>query len=377
MKVRGVKVAEKKDRTREEQVLRALRRVEDPDLKKDLVSLGMIKELKVGKTISFAIELTTPACPLKKVMEDACVKEIRSALGTETKIDIRFSAQVPKHGRSKVSSLPQVKHMLAIASGKGGVGKSTLSVNLAIALHLTGAKVGLVDADIFGPSIPLMLHCQDEKPQVTQQNGKHFLLPIERYGIQVMSMGMLVSPEQAVVWRGPMASSALKQLVSDSQWQPLDYLLIDLPPGTSDIPLTLAQAFPLTGVIITTTPQQVAISDVRKGVSMFRKPEINIPIIGLVQNMAYFTPPELPDKRYYLFGKGGGEQFAKEEKIPFLGEVPIVPEIQSGSDNGYPIGLKKEDPIAHTFQEIAGKVAQQISILNLSETFHKTQTAQA
>ncbi|MCY4418760.1 MAG: Mrp/NBP35 family ATP-binding protein, partial [Cytophagales bacterium] len=353
----------------EDRIWNALRTVEDPDLKKDLVTLGMIKDLQVEeKKISFVLELTTPACPLKELLRKRCEEAIRTELNEDVVINIRFSSRVRSAvGKDKSTLLPGVKHVIAISSGKGGVGKSTLAANLALALAQEGAKVGLVDADIFGPSIPLMFNCEGERPEVIEVEGKHMLVPADCYGVGIISMGMLVSSEQAMVWRGPMASSALKQLVQDTKWGERDYLLVDLPPGTSDIPLTLAQTFPLSGVVVVSTPQQLALSDVRKGIAMFRKPEINVSLLGLIENMSYFSPPDMPDKRYYIFGKDGGKNLAAELSIPFLGEIPIYSSIQSSGDSGYPVGLKPGEA-SHIFLELARKLAQQLSIQTVNST---------
>ena len=260
--------------------------------------------------------------------------------------------------------LPGVKNIIAIASGKGGVGKSTVTSNLALALARNGAKVGLIDADISGPSIPTMFGVEDAQPKVTVVDGKNFLVPIEKLGIKLLSIGFLAHGDTAVVWRGPMMSSALKQFIMDCLWGDLDYLLIDLPPGTSDIHLTLVQTVPLTGAVVVTTPQKVALADAAKAVSMFGQTPIKVPILGIVENMAYFSPPELPDNRYYIFGKDGGKKMAERYDLPFLGEIPLVQSVREAGDGGVPIVLHEDEAVSNAFLSLASKVAQQVAIRN-------------
>ncbi|NQZ78116.1 MAG: Mrp/NBP35 family ATP-binding protein, partial [Ekhidna sp.] len=261
--------------------------------------------------------------------------------------------------------LPGVKNIIAISSGKGGVGKSTISANLAVALARSGADVGLIDADIYGPSIPTMFNCEFEQPGIVQEDGKNKIVPIQQYGVKLISIGFLTNSEDAVVWRGPMASSALRQFISDAKWGDLDYLLIDLPPGTSDIHLTLVQAVPVTGALVVTTPQKVALADAQKGISMFKQPSIGVPILGLVENMAWFTPEELPDNKYFIFGEGGGKKLAEKNEIELLGQIPIVQSIRESGDNGYPASMK-DGEIADAFKKLAEQVAQQVAIRNAS-----------
>lgn len=346
-----------------EQVLKALSKVEDPDLKKDLVSLGMIKDLRIdGRKVSFSVELTTPACPLKELIRSNCEEAILSELGEEVDLSIHMTSNVTTI-RSNVPLLPQVKNIIAISSGKGGVGKSTVTANLAVALAKTGAHVGVIDADIFGPSIPTMFNCEHEQPGIMEKNGRNMIVPIEQYGVKLISIGFLTPPDNAVVWRGPMASSALKQFIGDTDWKELDYLLIDLPPGTSDIHLTLVQTVPVTGAVVVTTPQKVALADAMKAYAMFRQPQINVPVLGIVENMSYFTPEELPGNRYYLFGQNGGKQFADKHGVPFLGEVPLVQGIRESGDSGYPV-VMKDGPTAEAFNLIAQNLARQVAIRN-------------
>jgi ATP-binding protein involved in chromosome partitioning len=348
-----------------EAILSALATVNDPDLKKDLVSLQMIKDVTVeGNKIRFTVVLTTPACPLKEKIKGDCEDAIEAAFGSEFSLDIIMSSSVTSM-RDQAPILPGVKNIIAIASGKGGVGKSTVTSNLAVALAKSGARVGLIDADISGPSIPVMFNCEHEQPEVKVVNGKNIIVPILQYGVKLLSIGFLTPPESAVVWRGPMASSALKQFVSDADWGELDYLLIDLPPGTSDIHLTLVQTVPLTGALIVTTPQKVALADAIKGLLMFKQPQINVPLLGIIENMAYFTPEELPDNKYFIFGKDGGKNLSEKYGVPFLGQIPLVQSVRESGDSGLP-AVMKEGVIATVFQDLSEAVARQIAIRNAS-----------
>jgi ATP-binding protein involved in chromosome partitioning len=348
------------------EVLLALANVQDPDLKKDLVTLNMIQDLEVsGQDIRFTVVLTTPACPLKEKIRQDCLDAV-TAIAPGYKITIQITSDVTSI-RNKGPLLPGVKNIIAIASGKGGVGKSTVTSNLAVALAQSGAKVGLLDADIFGPSIPIMFHCEHEQPEVKVVNGKNVIVPLEQYGVKLLSIGFLTPSDSAVVWRGPMASSALKQFIGDADWGDLDYLLIDLPPGTSDIHLTLVQTVPVTGAIIVTTPQKIALADATKGLAMFKQPQINVPVLGIIENMAYFTPEELPDHRYYIFGKGGGQNLSEKYGVPLLGQVPLVQSIRESGDNGLPAALK-DGLISDSFKILAESVARQIAIRNATFT---------
>ena len=346
-----------------EQVLDALRTVDDPDLKKDLVTLNMIDNIIIdGDTIRFTVILTTPACPLKEFLRDQCTSAIHELIDADLRVEIEMTSQVTTT-RESAPILQGVKNIIAVASGKGGVGKSTVTANLAVALARSGAKVGVVDADISGPSIPVMFNCEHEQPGIEQKDGKNLIIPIEQYGVKLISIGLLTPSEHAVVWRGPMAGSALRQFLADTKWGELDYLLIDLPPGTSDIHLTLVQTVPVTGAIIVTTPQKVAVADARKGLAMFQQPQINVPVLGVVENMAYFTPAELPDHKYYLFGREGGQQLAEKSNVPFLGEIPLVQSIRESGDIGYP-AVMKDDVTADAFRILAETLARQVAIRN-------------
>lgn len=345
-----------------EDIFSALRTVNDPDLKKDLVTLNMIKDVTVKENVvSFSVVLTTPACPLKEMIRKDCETAIKK-ISPQATIQINMTSSVTTV-REQAATLQGVKNIIAIASGKGGVGKSTVTTNLAVALAATGAKVGLIDADIFGPSIPTMFNCEAEQPEVVVVNGKNLIVPLEHYGVKLMSIGFLAPPDSAVVWRGPMASSALKQFINDAQWGELDYLFIDLPPGTSDIHLTLVQTVPVTGVVIVTTPQKVALADATKGLVMFQQPQINVPILGVVENMAYFTPAELPENKYYIFGKDGGKNLAEKYKVPYLGQIPLVQTIRESGDSGLP-AVMKDGPTAEAFTTLAESLARQVAIRN-------------
>jgi len=342
---------------------KALSTVNDPDLKQDLVSLKMIRDIKVSDNkVSFTVVLTTPACPLKEKIRQDCVDAVTPVIGENVKLEIFMTSSVTST-RDNAPLLPQVKNIIAISSGKGGVGKSTVTSNLAVALAKAGAKVGIIDADISGPSIPVMFNCEHEQPQVKVVNGKNLIVPLVQYGVKLLSIGFLTPPDSAVVWRGPMASSALKQFISEAEWGELDYLFIDLPPGTSDIHLTLVQTVPVTGAIIVTTPQKVALADATKGLMMFKQPSINVPVLGIIENMAYFTPEELPDNKYFIFGKGGGKNLSEKFGVPLLGQIPLVQSIRESGDSGFP-AVMKEGMTAVAFSELAEVVAREIAIRN-------------
>ncbi len=346
-----------------ESVLSALRHVDDPDIKKDLVTLNMIRDVQVdGNKLSFTVVLTTPACPLKEVIKNNCLDAISEHISPDVVVEINMTSDVTTT-RDNTPLLPGVKNIIAVASGKGGVGKSTVTANLAVALARQGAKVGVIDADIFGPSMPTMFNCEHEQPGIRKEGDKNLIIPIEQYGVKLISIGFLTPAENAVVWRGPMASSALKQFIADTEWGDLDYLLIDLPPGTSDIHLTMVQTVPVTGAVLVTTPQKVALADAQKGLNMFLQPQINVPVLGVIENMAFFTPEELPDNKYYIFGRDGGKKLAEKHQVPFLGEIPLVQGIREGGDIGYP-AIMQEGSTADSFLSIAENVAQQVAIRN-------------
>lgn len=345
-----------------EQILDALGNVEEPDLKKDLVTLNMIENIEtLPNKIKFDVVLTTPACPMKGHIEHACRNAIALFISKEVEVEINMTARVRA---VETSQLKNIKNIILVSSGKGGVGKSTVAANLALALANTGAKTGLLDADIYGPSVPLMFGVEDAKPQSSQgPDGKNRIIPIERFGLKLLSIGFFTDPNQPIPWRGPMATSAIKQLFGDTDWGDLDYLIVDMPPGTGDIHITTAQGYPISGAVIVTTPQQVALADAIKGMAMYQMEGVKVPIVGVIENMSYFTPAELPDNKYYIFGKDGGKRLATDNNVPFLGEIPLVKSVADAGDNGFPIALDQDEPVAAAFAEIAGRVAQELSIL--------------
>ncbi len=352
----------------EQQVLTALGNVIEPDLKKDMVSLNMISDIKIeGNTIAFSVILTTPACPLKESIKKACIDAVHQYVDENAEVIVNLTSKVTSNRTNKEEILKGVKNIIAVASGKGGVGKSTVAANLAVALVQSGAKTGLIDADIYGPSIPVMFGLENEQPVVKEENGKTKIFPIEKNGLKILSIGFFVNPDQALVWRGPMASNALTQLFTDAEWGELDYLVIDLPPGTGDIHLTLVQTLPVTGVVIVSTPQKVALADAKKGVNMFMQDSINVPVLGLVENMSYFTPAELPENKYYIFGKDGCKNLAEQLNVPLLGQIPLVQSIRESGDSGNPIAGNLQEPVALAFKELAEKIAQQVAIRNATK----------
>lgn len=348
-----------------EKVLEALSNVQEPDLGKDLVTLNMVKDIEIsGNQVSFTVVLTTPACPLKDMIKNACINAIKILVSKEAEVTVNFTSNTTTKRVDEGTVLPKVKNIIAVVSGKGGVGKSTVSANLALALAQGGAKVGLMDADIYGPSVPIMFGVRGERPMMMDIEGKGMIIPLERYGIKLMSIGLLVDEKNAVVWRGPMASSAIRQFVTDVFWDELDYLVVDMPPGTGDIHLTLMQTVPVTGAVIVTTPQDVALADAKKGIAMFGQAQLNIPIIGLVENMSYFIPAELPENKYFIFGKDGGKRLADEYDLPFLGQIPLVQSIREGGDQGIPIMMSDDNITKKAFEGFASYVVRSIAMRN-------------
>ncbi|MEP6845065.1 MAG: Mrp/NBP35 family ATP-binding protein [Panacibacter sp.] len=349
----------------ENDILKALSNVQEPDLGKDLVTLNMVKDIVIdGDHVSFTVVLTTPACPLKDMIQTACINAVKILVNKQAIVKVNFTSNTSSNRKDTKQILPGVRNIIAVVSGKGGVGKSTVAANLALAFAKGGANVGLMDADIYGPSVPIMFGVRGERPMMKEVNGKGMIVPLERYGIKLMSIGLLVDEKNAVVWRGPMASSAIRQFVTDVNWGDLDYLVIDMPPGTGDIHLTLMQTVPVTGVVIVTTPQNVALADAKKGIAMFGQAQINVPIIGLVENMSYFTPAELPDNKYYLFGKEGGKILAEEYELAFLGQIPLVQSIREGGDSGIPAMIGNDPLSQKAFEDFAGLVTRNIAIRN-------------
>jgi ATP-binding protein involved in chromosome partitioning len=346
-------------------IMDALSNVQEPDLGKDLVTLNMVKDVVIdGNKVAFTVVLTTPACPLKDMIKNACINAIVLLVNKAAEVTVNFTSQTSSNRTDGKAILGQVKNIIAVVSGKGGVGKSTVSANLALALAARGAKVGLMDADIYGPSQHIMFGIRGERPLMRETDGKGLIVPIEKYGIKVMSIGLLIDEKQAVIWRGPMVSSAIRQFVSDVDWGELDYLIIDMPPGTGDIHLTIVQTVPVTGVVVVTTPQLVALADAKKAVAMFSQAQLKVPVIGLVENMSYFTPAELPDNKYYIFGKNGGKNLSEEFDIPFLGQIPLVQSIREGGDAGVPIMVGDDETSRKAFEEFAGHAARGIAMRN-------------
>ena len=355
-----------------EKILEALGNVQEPDLGKDIVTLNMVKDVRIdGNAVSFTVVLTTPACPMKDMIKNACINAIRLLVDKTAEVTVNFTAQTTSKRTDNGAVLPRVKNIIAVVSGKGGVGKSTVAANLALALSQGGARVGLMDADIYGPSVPIMFGLRGERPMMMDLEGKGMIIPMERYGIKLMSIGFLVDEKHAVVWRGPMASSAIRQFVTDVYWDELDYLVVDMPPGTGDIHLTLMQIVPVTGAVIVTTPQDVALADAKKGIAMFGQAQLNVPIIGLVENMSYFVPAELPDNKYYIFGKEGGKRLADEYDLPFLGQIPLVQGIREGGDTGIPVMVSDDTVTRQAFEAFAGHVVRSIAMRNANMSAEK------
>ena len=348
-----------------EEILKALGNVQEPDLGQDLVTLNMIQNVVIaGNEVSFTVVLTTPACPMKDHIQNACINAVKILVNKDAVVTVNFTSNTTSNRTDPKTLLSGVKNIIAVVSGKGGVGKSTVSANLALALAANGAKVGLMDADIYGPSQHIMFGIRGERPMMKDNGGKGLIVPIEKFGIKVMSIGLLIDEKQAVVWRGPMVSSAIKQFVSEVDWGELDYLIIDMPPGTGDIHLTIVQTVPVTGVIVVTTPQTIALADAKKGIAMFSQAQLKVPIIGLVENMSYFTPEELPNNKYYLFGKDGGKHLSEEFDIPFLGQIPIVQSIREGGDIGVPAMVSDEAISKKAFEEFTANAVRGIAMRN-------------
>lgn len=348
-------------------ILDALLHVRYPGTGKDVVSSGMVQDdIHIeGNKITFSLAFEKLNDPFCKSVVKASEQAILTYIGEQAEIKGNISIITKEMPKPKpISVLPNVKNIIAVSSGKGGVGKSTISSNLAVALASLGYKVGLLDADIHGPSIPKMLGVEDAQPEIIDVEGRNLIIPIEKYGIKLLSIGFFVDPENALVWRGPVASNALKQLITDTDWGELDYFVMDLPPGTGDIHLTLVQTISITGAIVVTTPQEVALADARKGINMYLGEKVNVPVLGLVENMSWFTPAELPENKYYLFGKEGGKRLAAELDLPLLGQIPLVQSIREGGDAGRPIAFNEDSIMSLAFKELAQRVVERVDFRN-------------
>ncbi|MFM7723416.1 MAG: P-loop NTPase [Bacteroidota bacterium] len=344
-----------------ERILELLSAIQDPETKQDLVSANLIGELHIeGHKVDLQINSLNPALHARKRMEEAVRFRLENELGSNVELSIKVSAVSGIERKGRRSVLPEVKNVVAIASGKGGVGKSTLTANFAVGLAQAGYKVGLIDADIYGPSMPTMFDVVGLRPSMVEVDGKSLIEPVENHQVKLLSIGFFTDQENAVVWRGPMASKALTQMITEGHWGALDYLLIDLPPGTGDIHLSLLQTLPLDGVVIISTPQEVALADARRGINMFRVDGLNVPIVGIVENMAWFTPEELPDNKYYIFGRDGAKNLANGMGIEFLGAIPLVQSIREAGDVGRPAVLQKGSIIGLAFDELVHNFVQRM-----------------
>ncbi|MEN9336380.1 MAG: hypothetical protein RLZZ500_1367 [Bacteroidota bacterium] len=342
-------------------ILKALESISVAGEGKNMVESGAVKNVMTfGDEVVVDLVLTTPAMHIKKRAEDDIRKLIHEQFSAEAVVKVNIKVEVPEKNEIKGQPIPGISNIIAVASGKGGVGKSTTTANLAVTLAKMGFKVGVLDADIYGPSMPIMFDVETEKPISIEVEGKSKMKPIESYEIKLLSIGFFTSPSQAVIWRGPMAAKALNQMIFDAAWGDLDFMLIDLPPGTGDIHLSIMQSLPITGAVVVSTPQQVALADARKGVAMFQSESINVPVLGIIENMAYFTPEELPNNKYYIFGKEGAKNLADDLQVPFLGEVPLVQSIREAGDFGRPAALQTASPLEKVYEDIARNVVSEV-----------------
>jgi ATP-binding protein involved in chromosome partitioning len=349
------------------EILKALETITIAGEGKNMVESGAVTNvITFGDEVVVDLVLHTPAMHIKKRAEDDIKKTILDLVSPEAKIKVNIKVETPEKNEIKGRAIPGIKNIIAVASGKGGVGKSTVTANLAVTLAKMGFAVGVLDADIYGPSMPIMFDVESAKPVSILVDGKSKMKPIESYEVKMLSIGFFTAPSQAVIWRGPMASKALNQMIFDADWGELDFMLIDLPPGTGDIHLSIMQSLPITGAVVVSTPQAVALADAKKGVSMFMQDNINVPVLGIIENMAYFTPEELPENKYYIFGKEGAKNLAEDLGVPFLGEVPIVQSIREAGDYGRPAALQTASPIEGIFEEITRNVVQEVVSRNES-----------
>ncbi|GIZ15841.1 Mrp/NBP35 family ATP-binding protein [Capnocytophaga catalasegens] len=347
------------------QVLEALKKITSPGEGGNLVDAGVIQNIVIfGDEVVVDVVIENPSLQAKKKIEVEIMRAIHGEVYEKAKVKVNVKVVVPEKPEIKGKPIAGIRNIVAVASGKGGVGKSTITANLAIALQKMGFRVGLLDADIYGPSMPIMFDIENEKPISVQVDGQSKMRPVESYGVKILSIGFFTKPDQAVIWRGPMAAKALNQMIFDADWGELDFLLLDLPPGTGDIHLSIMQALPITGAVVVSTPQHVALADARKGIAMFRQETINVPVLGLIENMAYFTPEELPNNRYYIFGKEGAKNLSQDTDVPFLGEIPLVQSIREAGDVGRPAALQENSPIAKAFEQVARHVVSEVVTRN-------------
>jgi ATP-binding protein involved in chromosome partitioning len=352
------------------EILKALETITVPGEGMNMVESGAVNNIQVfGDEVVVDIKINNPSLQARKKTEVEILKAIHREVYEKAKITVNIKVDAPvnpKTNEIKGKPIPGIQNIIAVASGKGGVGKSTITANLAVTLAKMGFKVGLLDADIYGPSMPIMFDVATEKPLATNIDGNSKMLPVENFGVKLLSIGFFTQPNQAVIWRGPMASKALNQMIFDAHWEELDFMLVDLPPGTGDIHLSIMQSMPITGAVVVSTPQEVALADARKGVAMFQQEAINVPVLGIVENMAYFTPEELPDNKYYIFGKSGARNLATDLNVPFLGEIPLVQSIREAGDIGRPAALQTATPVEKAFEELTKKVVQEVVLRNKS-----------
>ena len=349
------------------QVIDALRKITSPGEVGNLIDAGVVKNIVIfGDEVVVDVTISNPSFQAKKKIEVEIMRAIHAEVHEKAKVKVNVAVDTPASEKPEIKGKPieGIKNIIAVASGKGGVGKSTITANLAIALRKMGFRVGLLDADIYGPSIPMMFDVQEQRPASVEIEGRSKMKPVENYGVKILSIGFFTHPDQAVIWRGPMASKALNQMIFDADWGELDFLLIDLPPGTGDIHLSIMQALPITGAVVVSTPQNVALADARKGIAMFRQETINVPVLGLVENMAYFTPAELPENKYYIFGKEGVKYLAQKMEVPLLGEIPLVQSLRESGDVGRPAALQEQTPLAKAFEEFARNTVAEVVTRN-------------
>ncbi|TRZ43323.1 Mrp/NBP35 family ATP-binding protein [Robertkochia solimangrovi] len=343
------------------EILKALESISAPGEGKNIVESGAVNNVMTfGDEVVVDVTISNPSLQARKKTEVEILKTIHDKVYQKAKVKVNIKVEAPEKPQIKGKSIPGIKNIIAVASGKGGVGKSTVTANLAVTLAKMGFSVGLLDADVYGPSIPIMFDVERERPLAVNVDGKSRMKPIESYGVKILSIGFFTQPDQAVIWRGPMASKALNQMIFDAAWGEIDFLLIDLPPGTGDIHLSIMQALPITGAVVVSTPQNIALADAKKGVAMFQQESISVPVLGIVENMAYFTPEELPENKYYIFGKEGAKNLSEDLKVPFLGEIPIVQSIREAGDVGRPAALQTATPLEESFEELTRNVVQEV-----------------